>query len=48
MESPAANSHTSRHGKHDGIDLESSPGIIDFQARERRTELLKFACEEYK
>ena len=45
MESPAANSHTSHHGKHDGIDLESSPGIIDFKARERRAELLTFACE---
>ena len=45
MESPAANSLPDRAHKQGGIDIESSPGIIDFQARERRAELLTFACE---
>lgn len=55
MESPAANSSPNQPQplaealaearEQAGVDLEFSPGIIDFQARERRAELLKFACE---
>lgn len=51
MEPPAANSTSEQTGDQDqnhsqvGIDLEFSPGIIDFKVRERRAELLKFACE---
>lgn len=45
MESPAANSLPDRAHKLGGVDLGSSPGIIDFQDRERRAELLTFACE---
>lgn len=45
MDTPAASSPAGEAGAPAGIDLESSPGIIDFQARERRAELLKFACE---